>query len=99
MRTSRRDGRKRRRGNSYHGKSMSWSNALMRLPIVGARKALEDAQRKLEQQRSEIVGLREDLQRARARADVEKKKRLALERRMSLRQAPREARPTAPPPG
>jgi hypothetical protein len=70
----------------------------MRLPIVGTRKALEDARRKLEQQRSEIVDLREDLQRARARADVEKKKRLALERRASLRQARREARSTAPPP-
>src|SRR5688500_1851900 len=98
MGTSPGAGRKRRRGNSYHGTSMSWSDALMRLPILGTRKALEDAQRKLEQQRSEIVGLREDLQRARARADVEKKKRLALERRTSLRQTRRDARAKAPAP-
>ena len=75
---------------------MSWSDALMRLPIVGTRKALEDAQRKLQQQRSEIAGLREDLRRARARADLEKKKRLALERRTSLRQTRRATRAKAP---
>ena len=77
---------------------MSWSDALMRLPILGTRKALEDAQRKLEQQRGEIAGLREDLGRARARADVEKAKRRALERRASLRQTRRERRSAAPPP-
>lgn len=75
---------------------MSWSDALMRLPIVGTRKALEDAQRKLQQQRSEIAGLREDLRRARARADLEKKKRLALERRTSLRQTRRATPAKAP---
>jgi hypothetical protein len=78
--------------------SMSWSDALASLPILGARRALEHAQRKLEEQRSEIVGLREELQRARTRTDIEKAKRRALERRTWLRRTRREARPAAPAP-
>lgn len=78
--------------------SMSWSDVVVRLPILGTRKALADAQLKLEEQRSEIGALREDLRRARVRAEVEKAKRRALERRTSLRRERREKRPEAPPP-
>ena len=78
---------------------MSWSDVKVRLPILGTRKALDHARRKLEEQRGEISDLREDLRRARARADIEKAKRRALERRTSLRRTRRTGPSEAPVPG
>ena len=68
---------------------MSWSDALVRLPIVVTRKALGYSQQKAEDQQREIVELRGDLRRLRARVDLEKAKRHALERRGALRKARR----------
>ena len=69
-----------------------WPDRLARLPILRTRRALEQAHAALEEQRTEIAGLREDLRRAQARSDIEKAKRRALERRTRLRRTRRQGR-------